>query len=120
MNALKYSCSILVQLANIFRNITAVSYDIWILINLISTLFSYGWDIYMDWGLLRSTEKGKYGLRPKIMYNEYFYYFAAVSNLVMRFAWISGFMTPSGIQAWFFNSDLMIFFLSIVEAVRRL
>lgn len=46
----------------------------------------------MDWGLLRSKEKGKYALRPKLMYKNVFYYYAAVSNFLMRFAWLFGYL----------------------------
>ena len=28
-----------------------------------SEVYSFIWDLYIDWGCLRSTEKGKYGIR---------------------------------------------------------
>jgi hypothetical protein len=42
----------------------------------------------MDWGLIRSNEKGKLYLRPKILYPAWFYYYAMASNLFMRFFWV--------------------------------
>lgn len=42
----------------------------------------------MDWGLLRSKESDKYGLRPIINYNRYFYYYAIVSDLFLRCIWV--------------------------------
>jgi hypothetical protein len=57
-------------------------------INIISTAYSYYWDLYMDWGLLRSNEPGKRYLRPKLLYPVWFYYYAAASNLMMRLMWI--------------------------------
>jgi hypothetical protein len=42
----------------------------------------------MDWGLLRCEEEGKYGLRDKISYHPYFYYYAMVSDFILRFVWV--------------------------------
>ena len=53
-----------------------------------ATLYSYSWDIYMDWGLLRSKAPGKYGLREKMNYHQYFYYFAMVTDFILRFEWV--------------------------------
>jgi hypothetical protein len=57
-------------------------------LNVFSTIYSYYWDLYMDWGLLRSYDKGKRYLRNKMLYPTWFYYYAAASNLVMRCMWI--------------------------------
>jgi len=46
------------------------------------------WDLYMDWGILRSKNIKVYGLREKITFSKYFYYWAAFSNLMLRFFWI--------------------------------
>jgi hypothetical protein len=40
----------------------------------------------MDWGLIRSFDTNKnYLLRNKIMYPQWFYYFAIVTNFFLRF-----------------------------------
>ena len=64
--------------------------DYWIYIGLfaLSTTYSYSWDIYMDWGLMRNFSRNKWGLRNKLLYSKWFYYFAAVTNLLMRLMWI--------------------------------
>jgi hypothetical protein len=54
----------------------------------IATLYCAAWDYYMDWGLWRSTEAGKYGLRPKMSYPAKFYYIASGVNLFLRFFWV--------------------------------
>ena len=65
INAGKYFSDLCVPFANIWY----VHYDyntafwIWFSIHMVSSTYSYAWDIYMDWGLLRSKEKGTYGLR---------------------------------------------------------
>ena len=91
-NAGKYSLSILVQIAAIVATEQEVEagIDFWIyvVLSFFSSIYSYSWDIYMDWGLLRTKETGKWGLRHKLMYPVWFYYFAAVTNLFLRFVWI--------------------------------
>ena len=42
----------------------------------------------MDWGLLRSNDLGKRYLRSKLLYPVWFYYYAALTNLMMRLMWI--------------------------------
>lgn len=49
----------------------------------------------MDWGMFRCTLPGKYALRPKIKYPAYFYYFAMVVNLLLRFFWVITLITFS-------------------------
>ena len=89
-NAGKYFCVMLIQLANIFKHKIKgeTSLTVFIVISIVSSCYNYGWDLYMDWGLLRSNKPGERFLRPKIMLPQWFYYYAIVSNLVMRFVWI--------------------------------
>jgi hypothetical protein len=54
----------------------------------VSMVFSYCWDIYIDWGLLRSKEKGKYGLRSKVTFKNYVYYYCMVTNAICRAMWM--------------------------------
>jgi len=61
---------------------------IYVTIKTISTLFSYAWDIKIDFYLLDSKESGKYGLRNTMAYAPWFYYFATVENFILRFWWI--------------------------------
>lgn len=87
-------------------------------INLISTCYSYYWDLIMDWGLFRTHEKGKKYLRPKIFYPAWFYYYAIVSNLMFRLFWIIPLikLDPNG---WLNKSQLIILILSVSEGFRR-
>ena len=51
----------------------------------------------MDWGLCRCKEEGKYGLRPVIYYRKEFYYYAIVSDLLLRCTWtITAFIDVHG------------------------
>jgi len=121
-NAGKYFTSILVQTGAIFFVLYSKNSDLafycFIGINILSTLYSYYWDLYMDWGLLRSNEPGKRYLRSKMLYPVWFYYFAAVSNLVMRLMWIVSIFN-SIYPIWFIQSQTNFLILSIVEGLRR-
>jgi hypothetical protein len=70
-NAGKYFFSMMMQLVNIpfIKSSGNPGYGIFIGVSIFSSLYSYTWDIYMDWGLLRSNEVGKKYLRHKILYH---------------------------------------------------
>jgi xenotropic and polytropic retrovirus receptor 1 len=89
VNAGKYFSVILIYFADIFRVKLRTDYMLYIVlaIRIFSTLYSYAWDLYMDWGLLRSREPKKRFLRTKLLFSPWFYYYAAVSNLILRFVW---------------------------------
>ena len=72
-------------------------YISYLVVQSINTVYSYIWDIYMDWGLCRCKEEGKYALRPVINYNRDFYYYAMVSDLILRCTWtITAFIDVHG------------------------
>jgi EXS family len=71
----------------------------------------------MDWGLFRSSERGKRYLRGKLLYPVWFYYYAMVSNGVMRFFWVLGVIRFS--QPWVDQSQLIVLVQSLVEGFRR-
>lgn len=86
------------------------------------TIYCLVWDYYMDWGLLRSKEKGKYGLRPNIQFPAKFYYFAIVTNFILRFYWVVGiydypYVTPVG--KYMKKVEMMVFMKTMAEALRR-
>jgi hypothetical protein len=59
------------------------------LISLASAAYSYGWDLVMDWGLLRPS-KAHPGLRDVLMVKEpRLYYFAMAFNALLRLTWIA-------------------------------
>ena len=119
VNAGKYFSVILIQFTNIFKTKLKgdFTFAIFVLICLASTLYSFAWDLYMDWGLLRSQEVGKKYLRPKFLFPSWFYYYAIVSNLFLRFLWVLT-LIP-GLPAWVHNTQLIVAILCIGEGFRR-
>jgi hypothetical protein len=88
-------------------------------LNLFSTAYSYYWDLYMDWGLLRTKEAGKKYLRPKLLYPVWFYYYAIVSNLLMRCMWILPLFKIWYEKTNFGESQIDVWVITLVEAFRR-
>lgn len=121
-NAGKYFTSMCVQVGAIFFSLYGHQEDMifygFVGLNIFSTCYSYYWDLYMDWGLLRSQEKGKRFLRNKMLYPTWFYYYAAATNLVMRCMWIIP-LFNNRYSDWFINSQANIALLCVVEAFRR-
>ena len=70
-------------------------------VHMISSTYSYAWDIYMDWGLLRCWDKGKYALREKLNYPVWFYYYSMVTDFFLRYVWLmSLFSWYKGSSGW--------------------
>jgi len=62
----------------------------YVLIRIFDTIYCLVWDFYMDWGLFRCFERESFALRPqkKMKFAKKFYYFAILSNTILRFFWI--------------------------------
>jgi len=119
LNALKYFSCILVQLANIYKEEDDTSFALFTTIYFLSTLYCCFWDFYFDWGLMRTVAPGKWGLRDKLLYPRFIYYYAMVTNLGLRFLWIFSLTPKNNFSHWFNDFGVMIFILSIAEAYRR-
>ena len=56
----------------------------WVVASFVHAVYTFIWDIYMDWGLFQS----KNLLRPKLGYSwKSLYYIAIIEDLFLRFAW---------------------------------
>jgi EXS family len=121
INAGKYFSDLLVPLAALWYThyVYNTAFWIWFSIHMVASSYSYAWDIIMDWGLLRSKEEGTYALRPKINYHPYFYYYAMVSDFILRFFWIVT-IFPLGSPTSPFNTFQMMTMITILaECFRR-
>ena len=90
----------------------------WIISLVISTLYSYLWDIFMDFGI---GNKRHAGLRDQLMYpNRAVYYISMVADLFLRFAW-SLTLVPRGDNAPFAPNVIVYLqpILAMAEVVRR-
>jgi xenotropic and polytropic retrovirus receptor 1 len=86
-----------------------------ILVSICSTSYAYYWDMKHDWGFLQPDSKYPF-LRSQLSYrNPRFYYSIVLLNLVLRCAWT---LTITNVGAYI-NSDLLVFFVSLLEILRR-
>lgn len=121
INAGKYFSDLMVPLAQLWY----VSYDYnayfwtWFSIHFFASSYSYAWDIYMDWGLLRSKEPATYALREKLNYSPWFYYYAMVSDLILRFTWCITIFALGNPDSPFNNFKIMSFIIIMGECFRR-
>lgn len=117
LNLFKYLCSLLVAvfsfLAVEFGGELEGTYALWIAFAVVSTCYSYVWDIKMDWGLAGTGTM----LRQRLLYNQYYYYVAILSNFLFRFSWmltLSNGVNPFGLQ-----KELFIMLIGSLEMFRR-
>jgi len=103
-NACKYALSHSIVLFSVFNSsalagasvMTSTYKALWLCCMVASTLYTYWWDVYMDWGLGR-WQHGM--LREELMYpTRVVYYAAMVADLFMRFAWTVT-LVPTGADA---------------------
>jgi len=96
----------------------SVYFFLWIASCFISSCYTFSWDIKMDWGFLdENAGENKY-LREEIVYQEkFFYYFAIIENLLVRFSWVA-----SAVVIQFFDRKTQIIssnILILLEVTRR-
>ncbi|XP_029658750.1 xenotropic and polytropic retrovirus receptor 1 [Formica exsecta] len=126
VNAGKYSTTFLVVAANTLYTYYAVEYKsqwenpwlwLWICSCLINSIYSYTWDLKMDWGLLDSNAGENRFLREEVVYSaSWFYYFAIIEDFILRFVWIASFVL---VECKYISSDLMTSIVAPLEVFRR-
>ena len=88
----------------------------WILSSVISTIYSYYWDLKKDWGFLTNS-KNRF-LRDDLCFSPKVYYYVFVSNFLLRLAWV--FNISPDIQVLILgNKDLFTFIIGFLEMFRR-
>ncbi|EIW72108.1 hypothetical protein TREMEDRAFT_70627 [Tremella mesenterica DSM 1558] len=87
------------------------AFVVWIIVATISSTYACSWDLIVDWSLFRPNSGG---LRPDLGYqNRYVYYFAMVTNIIIRFVWVWYLPYPTQ------HTRLRSFFFSLAEMLRR-
>ncbi|XP_015607072.1 xenotropic and polytropic retrovirus receptor 1 homolog isoform X2 [Cephus cinctus] len=126
VNAGKYATTFLVVISNTFYTIHSEDFEnvwenpwlwLWLVCCFINSVYSYTWDIKMDWGLFdRNADENKF-LREEVVYSSAgFYYFAIIEDLVLRFAWVANFILT---HYKYVSSDLMTSIIAPLEVFRR-
>ncbi|XP_032904677.1 xenotropic and polytropic retrovirus receptor 1 homolog [Amblyraja radiata] len=65
-----------------------VYFYLWAVTTCVSTIFTIGWDLKMDWGLLdRKTKENKFLREETVYYYKVYYYAAMIQDVILRVAW---------------------------------
>ncbi|XP_076378767.1 solute carrier family 53 member 1 [Megalopta genalis] len=125
-NAGKYSTTFLVVISNTMCIYRATEYGtrwenpwlwLWVISCCVNSIYSFTWDLKMDWGLLDSNAGENKFLREEVVYSAAgFYYFAIIEDCILRFAWIASFVL---IECGYVSSDLMTSVVAPLEVFRR-
>ncbi|KAL7562323.1 hypothetical protein ACA910_016389 [Epithemia clementina (nom. ined.)] len=125
LNALKYALSQTVTLFGAFHPLyldltqhqeSDVFQLFWMCTFIGSSLYSFGWDVYMDWGLGRPKHAF---LGPRLMYPQKGAYYAIIAlDLVLRFAWVLT-LIPPHTGAKFALPDYLTAVSMVLELGRR-
>jgi hypothetical protein len=118
VNAAKYSCSFAVITFAYLRGKYSepVWLALWIVAVAINTMFTFTWDVKMDWSV--GDFKAKYpGLRESLLYPVPIYYVALCSNLFMRLMWTLQ-ISPEATRG-VIASDAFSTILALIEVCRR-
>lgn len=116
INAGKYCSSILTQCLYVYwrsrgSKLHDASFIVWVIFATFSSMYTSSWDLVVDWSLLRP---GCKGLRRDLGYSHpIVYYWAMVSNVIIRFIWV-----------WYIPdlkkySRLRAFIFAVFEMLRR-
>ncbi|XP_065090148.1 solute carrier family 53 member 1 [Ochlerotatus camptorhynchus] len=125
-NAAKYSTSFFVVAFSSLTQATRDQYEkntdnpwfyLWIIASIVSSCYAYTWDIKMDWGLFEAKANDNKFLRDEVVYSSnWFYYFAIVEDLILRFGWT---LSMSLIEMGYVDREIIVSILSPLEVFRR-
>jgi len=117
LNLGKYCTAIVVAAVSIGNVYNSNYIYPWIVFSILSTVYSFSWDIFGDWGLGKKQAHYKY-LRDRLLYNiASFYYISIVLDLILRFMWTLT-LAPAVVDL-FTNQIIFTTFLAIFEVFRR-
>ncbi|XP_004933050.1 xenotropic and polytropic retrovirus receptor 1 [Bombyx mandarina] len=127
VNAGKYSTTFFVVLFATLKTLNNHKYPdssfdnpflyAWFACQLVSSVYTYTWDVKMDWGLFSCgpSAENKF-LREEIVYSPGSYYFAIVEDFVLRFIWTVSFVLT---ENKYVGSETMTSILAPLEVFRR-
>ena len=89
-NAGKYFSALVAETAHLWVHGEGrdSAFWLWLFLKTFSTVYKYIWDLRVDWGLLYSSNLKSFGLREKQYYPKVFYYWAMLTNFVLRFSFL--------------------------------
>lgn len=95
-------------------NVSGILFYFWILAYVVSTTYTFVWDVLQDWSL--GDPKHQF-LRQELIYPHKAYYYAAIaSDVVLRFGWALNITLLTEVYDW---GDVVICVTALLECARR-
>ena len=132
LNAIKYSMTFWVVITaalyslhypsgypenGVWDTVGLVYVSLWAIASCLRALYTFVWDVNRDWGLWRTTQKGRWLLREDIVYERpWIYHFAIFLDLILRFS--QTLKISLGVYLHV-SSDLLFTSLAVAEVFRR-
>jgi len=88
---------------------------VWLILQSISTTYSFGWDIVVDWGLCKKNSSNFLLRNELILSTKEIYYVAIFLDFVLRYFWICT-LFPFWTDI---NAEYSVIILSVLEILRR-
>lgn len=89
----------------------------WLLFAIISSFYSFVWDLKMDWDLLQKNNHHPFLREKLVLGSANVYYLIMAGNFVMRLAWIIT-ISPK-LAAFLGNNNLVFLVTGMIEIFRR-
>ncbi|XP_067950086.1 solute carrier family 53 member 1-like isoform X2 [Watersipora subatra] len=129
VNAFKYSTSFLVvtfsclntwykdSQVQTYWTPSNVFFWLWLLSAIVSSCYTFAWDIKMDWGLLDRNAGENRLLREETVYRyRAYYYLAMLQDLLLRFSWT---ITMTVSETGVFDGEIVKTCSAVLEVLRR-
>mmetsp|Transcript_17713 Transcript_17713/g.26242 ORF Transcript_17713/g.26242 Transcript_17713/m.26242 type:complete len:198 (-) Transcript_17713:47-640(-) len=115
----RYALAQTVSIFSVFR-VTGESLnlynDVWLGLYVVSSLYSFWWDVFQDWGL--GDRKHKWLSDRRMHSRKWIYYATMIIDLLLRFNWLYTFIPP-GLSTLFKIPDYFTTIAIVLEIFRR-
>lgn len=120
-NCLKYAMAFTVALFGVLtppESTTSIVKVVWFVMYVVSTLYTFAWDVLQDWGLGYWSHQG---LRKKRLFSKRtVYYIAIAADLMLRFNWLYSLIPPGHNPLPFIHSSTLPIFVTTIVTVCEL
>lgn len=119
INTLKYLTSLITLILSfVYSSANPDIFPLWCVFSVISTLFSYIWDLKMDWGFFQKDTKNRF-LRDDLAYGSPAIYYVIMGvNFVLRLSWILT-LSPNIVNSFKVRPIVFTLITGTLEIIRR-
>ena len=116
-NTIKYTLSLITIIMSFIYKLDNNLLALWVVFAAVTTVYSYCWDLKMDWGLMTNDHPYYKFLRKDLFYPVQLYYFMIFNNAILRLMWL--FSLSPDVAASFGSPQVFALVTGMLEIVRR-